>query len=139
MLCIIPHVGKFSNIILTGYKSTLLTIEGDNNYAIWNSGDGSQSTEMQFDINKELKNISIVLGWDHPNGTEALVIIKNTGYNLLRLSGNPKFLKSAFDEYGELNDEYYLQASTFDFDNDGNMEVIISIGNINIPNKYCKK
>lgn len=33
-----------------------------------------------------------------------------------------------FDEYGELNEEYYIQASCIDFNGDGKSELIISIG-----------
>lgn len=108
-------------------KNLLVSTYNNNKYALWYPQKGTEDSKMEFDINKELKNISINLGLDSPNGTKATIIIGHNGYNLIRQSN--RFLKSAFDDYGELNDAYYLQATIFDFDKDSSNEVVVAIGN----------
>jgi len=103
-------------------KDLLLEISGDDKYA-----KGDNESKIDFDISDKLKNIPIVLSLDSPNGTKAIVIIGDTGYNLITLSN--ELLQSAFDEYGELKDGYFVQVSKFDFDKDGTNEIILSVGN----------
>lgn len=108
-------------------KHLLLEISGDDKYAIWDFSKGVNESKINFGISDKLKNIPIVLGLDSPNGTKAIVVIGDTGYNLITLSNN--LLESAFDEYGELKDGYFVQTSKFDFDRDGTNEIILSVGN----------
>lgn len=108
-------------------KDLLIITSENNKYALWYPQKGTENSKMEFDINDNLKNVPIILGFETPNGTKATIVIDDTGYNLIRQSN--RFLKSAFDDYEELKDGYYLQASIFDFDKDGANEVIISIGN----------
>jgi hypothetical protein len=116
-----------SNISRKIDENLLLGIDGDKSFALWDFTKGRESSDLVFDINKNIKNISIELGLDSPNGTKATIVMGHNGYNLIVLS--KQLLKSAFDKYGELNDGYYIQASIFDFDKDGDNEVVLSIGN----------
>ncbi|MGW8822910.1 hypothetical protein ACWGNU_12395 [Paenibacillus lautus] len=67
----------------------------------------------------------LVLGLDHPNGTKAVMIFPSTpvGWQL-DLSGDT----GVFDEYGELQEGYKIQATLHDFDQDGINELIVTAG-----------
>lgn len=67
----------------------------------------------------------LVLGLDHPNGTKAVMIFPSTpvGWQL-DLSGDTE----VFDEYGELQEGYKIQAALHDFDQDGISELIVTAG-----------
>lgn len=67
----------------------------------------------------------LVLGLDHPNGTKAVMIFPSTSVGWqLDLSGDT----GVFDEYGELQEGYKIQAALHDFDQDGINELIVTAG-----------
>ena len=64
-------------------------------------------------------------GRSHPIGTKICVFKQQYRKQLL---DGIECDESFFDEYGELNEEYHIQASCIDFNGDGKSELIISIG-----------
>lgn len=67
----------------------------------------------------------LVLGLDHPNGTKAVMIFPSTSVGWqLDLSDDT----GVFDEYGELQEGYKIQAALHDFDQDGINELIVTAG-----------
>lgn len=69
----------------------------------------------------------LVLGLDHPNGTKAVMIFPSTpvGWQLDLYGMDTE----VFDEYGELQEGYKIQAALHDFDQDGINELIVTAGN----------
>lgn len=105
----------------------LLRVDGEKHYAVWNSSNGEKDSSMKIHISDVKNNSRIILGFNSPNGTKALVVIGDKGFNVLANANN--LLTNAFDEYGELEDDYSIQAVEFDFDKDGNNEIVLAIGN----------
>ncbi|MBF0576257.1 hypothetical protein [Dysgonomonas sp. GY617] len=68
------------------------------------------------------------LGRDYPNGTRIEVLKGNHKENLIfSILPNARF--NFFDEYGYLNDGYYIQMSCIDLDKDSIEKIVVSIGN----------
>ncbi|WP_339812786.1 hypothetical protein MKY63_10765 [Paenibacillus sp. FSL R7-0189] len=71
----------------------------------------------------------LVLGQDHPNGVKAMVVFTADSFGWpLDLSSTNQ--SDAFDDYGELQEGYRLQASVYDFDNDGTNELVVAAGDL---------
>lgn len=69
----------------------------------------------------------LVLGLDHPNGTKAIIFFPASSVGwALDMSGMEN--SGAFDEFGELQEGYKIQAALHDFDQDGISELIVTAG-----------
>ncbi|WFA84199.1 hypothetical protein [Paenibacillus amylolyticus] len=69
----------------------------------------------------------LILGQDHPNGVRALVLFPSSSIAWpLDLSGSED--SGAFDDFGELQEGYKLQAAIYDFDQDDIPELIVAAG-----------
>ncbi|MBP1895417.1 hypothetical protein [Paenibacillus lactis] len=87
----------------------------------WKPGAPDVTLPMQFGTTEA----ELVLGLDHPNGTKAVMIFPSTSVGWqLDLSGDT----GVFDEYGELQEGYKIQAALHDFDQDGISELIVTAG-----------
>ncbi|MEH7126580.1 DUF4359 domain-containing protein, partial [Bacillus sp. JJ1773] len=67
---------------------------------------------------------TLTYGRDTPNGFKFRIILDDYPVNLFL----EDYDYEIFDDLGEIPQDYTIQASTYDFDNDGNEEVIITIG-----------
>ncbi|WP_260871439.1 hypothetical protein [Paenibacillus sp. Y412MC10] len=87
----------------------------------WKPGEPDVTLPLRFGTTEA----ELVLGLDHPNGTKAVMIFPSTpvGWQL-DLSGET----GVFDEYGELQEGYKIQAALHDFDQDGISELIVTAG-----------
>ncbi|MEK3900054.1 hypothetical protein [Paenibacillus sp. FSL R7-0179] len=71
----------------------------------------------------------LILGQDHPNGVKALVVYTADSFGWpLDLSSTNQ--SGAFDDFGDLQEGYRLQASVYDFDNDGTNELVVATGDL---------
>jgi hypothetical protein len=63
---------------------------------------------------------------DHPNGVLIVVIFRNhnTAVNILYASS----FEFGFDDFGELEEDFHIEATTYDFEKDGNPEIIVAVG-----------
>lgn len=104
----------------------LVNVLSDNRHIEWDATKENNDSQISIDINGDKKKEKVIIGRDHPNSTKVLVILGNTGYEILNQG---KILEDAFDEFGDLNDGYFIQTSFFDFDKDGWKEIIIAVGN----------
>ena len=101
-------------------------IVGTNNNVVW----GKESTNditLQLDFKTKIKPISMTIGYDSPNGIKFRINFKD-----LNVAANLRYIlsmKSGLDEWGDLDDGYYIEAATYDFNEDKNPEIIIVIGN----------
>ena len=96
---------------------------GSNHFIISSSDDISKDKTLQVDLDLDGEKETILIGRNHPNGVRVLGIKGEYGIDLLYCE-----LDNAFDEFGELNNGYYIQASYVDLDNDGKNEVLVSVG-----------
>lgn len=97
----------------------------NNKFIISSSSQLSQDKSMNVDLDSDGKKEKIIIGRSHPIGTKICVFKEQYRKQLL---DGIECDESFFDEYGELNEEYYIQASCIDFNGDGKSELIISIG-----------
>lgn len=96
---------------------------GNNNFIISSSDELSKDKKLKVDLDNNGVKETIIVGRNHPNGVRVVGIKGNYGKDLLSYE-----LDNAFDEFGELNEGYYIQASYIDLDSDGKYEVLISVG-----------
>jgi len=96
---------------------------GADRSVIWGLGDPNQESVLELGFDCKPAPSKLVIGLDHPNGTRILAYFSGAAVHLY-----PKG-RIGFDEFGELRDEYIVQAGTYDFDDDGNPEILIAVGN----------
>lgn len=90
---------------------------------IWGKKDLSEIT-MKLHFKCKIKPNEAVLRPDHPNSTELLMVFKGCAVNLW------DFIKSSgIEDYGGLNEGFWVQIGEYDFDNDLNPEIVVAIGN----------
>lgn len=110
-------------------KQTELLFEvNTNNYILSSAKELEQEKSIQIYLPKYNDSIMLRLGRDYPNGTRVEVIKGNHKENLI-FSILPHVRFNFFDEYGYLNDGYYIQMSCIDLDKDSIAEIVVSIGN----------
>lgn len=97
---------------------------GNDHFIISSSDDISEDKTLKVDLDLDGEKETILIGQDHPNGVRVVGFKGKYGIHLLSYE-----LDNAFDEFGELNKGYYIQASYIDLDNDGKNEVLVSVGN----------
>lgn len=130
MLCLCLTILIGMNTVFASNKKSVNLIKSDMKIStiIWQQKfDPKNEKTLMFDLNKDKKNDIIKISMDHPNGTLVRVIIKNFGVNLLddsTLYNN----EMIFDEFGDLNENFYLQIGLFDFDKDNKQEIIVAAG-----------
>jgi hypothetical protein len=108
---------------ITIYSQNL--IEGASNQVIWGKTSKKDVT-LKLNFVSSIKPISITAGLDHPNGTKFIVLFdgSNTAINI----GNILAIENGFDEFGDLQESFYVQIATYDFDGDKNPEIIVAVG-----------
>ncbi len=81
--------------------------------------------EMNVDLNGDGNLESFSIGRDHPNGVLILGVANETGQN---------FADDINLDYASnsdaINDDYFVQVTCLDFDNDNTKEIAVSIGNM---------
>lgn len=104
--------------------SLIRSTEGKNLSQVeWKPGSADVSLPMKFGKTKA----ELVLGLDHPNGTKAVVYFPSSSIGWpLDMSGADN--SGAFDDFGELQEGYKIQAALHDFDQDGIKELIVVAG-----------
>jgi len=86
----------------------------------WTFEDPDLSVPLRFgDLDAEL-----IVGREHPNTTKFLVHVPDRSVKY-RIDGY--LLDAAFNEYGDLNEGYRVNASIYDFDRDGNDEIVLAV------------
>jgi hypothetical protein len=105
-------------IIRSGEGKSLVGIE-------WLPGNPDVTLPIQFGTTKA----EVVLGQDHPNGVKALVVFTSESFGWPLDLSSPE-QSGAFDDYGELQEGYRLQASVYDFDKDGTNELVVAAGDL---------
>ncbi|MFC5449073.1 stalk domain-containing protein [Paenibacillus aestuarii] len=90
--------------------------------ATWKQGESDY--DMLLPVVFKDRTARILVGLDHPNGIKFQIIFDDFGWPLpLDNSGN-----DVFNSYGDLKDNYSVQATLHDFDNDGNPEIVVTVG-----------
>ncbi len=84
------------------------------------------SQEIELDIDGDGVKEYFRMGLDKPNGTRVTASYGGRGQNL----ASSLTLTSAFDEIGDILENYYLQLSFFDLDADGRLDVMLSVGDL---------
>ncbi|WP_172254920.1 hypothetical protein [Saccharibacillus deserti] len=89
----------------------------------WRTGDPDVSMPVRFGSTEA----ELILGQDSPNGVKVLLLFPSGSIaRPLDLSGAED--SGAFDDYGELNTGYAIQAALHDFDGDGVDELVLAAG-----------
>ncbi|MBC7191785.1 hypothetical protein [Marinobacter sp.] len=83
-------------------------------------------TKLELNYRSEVKPDSLIVERNTPNGIKFLVRFSNANVNL-PLEFDKSF--DGFNQWGELEEGYYVQVAEYDFDNDEKPEIIIAIGN----------
>lgn len=96
---------------------------GNSQFIISSSSDISKDKILETDLDLDGEKEKILIGLNHPNGVRVVGFKGKYGTHLL-IDGPD----GAFDEFGELNKGYYIQASYIDLNHDGKNEVLISVG-----------
>lgn len=86
---------------------------------------GTADAVLKLRYRGRVKPDALVIGRDHPNGVRFLALFPRDGVNL-PLAFGKEF--GGFDEYGELKRGYFIQAANYDFDGDGEPEIIVAVG-----------
>lgn len=83
--------------------------------------------DLRFELHyrAKVRPTTLIIGKDSPNGTKFLALFSE-GYVHLPLKFANDF--GGFDEFGDINKDYYAQVAEHDFDNDGIPEIIVAIG-----------
>ncbi|HHY91459.1 MAG TPA: zinc ribbon domain-containing protein, partial [Clostridiales bacterium] len=128
--------GKYENMnknnTMESNEKLLIYSDSEMEYVLWKyeylSPEGNK--EMRLYLNDNSQEDFIAVGLDSPNGVMVKVIIDNYGYNVLYESsiGKSELTDHFFDEFGELDWGYMIQAAVVDFGNDGKKEFVIAIG-----------
>ncbi len=107
---------------ITLYSQNL--IEGVSNQVIWGKTSKKDVT-LKLNYVSSVKPISITTGFGHPNGIKIVILFEgsNTAVNL----GNIMSIENGFND-GELEENYFIQIATYDFDGDKNPEIIVAVG-----------
>ena len=86
-----------------------------------------QINDVLFETTFGKDKFEVLFGVDHPNGYRLLVYNQEYGYNLyINTRGCDNFI---IDDYGEITEGAMVQISPYDFDLDGNNELIVCIRN----------
>jgi hypothetical protein len=91
----------------------------------WSTKSPADST-LDLHFRTRVKPTALVIGQDHPNGTKFLVTYQE--YGAMLPIDYPKNFKG-FDEFGDLNPGYLVQAGEHYFDHESSPELVIAIGN----------
>lgn len=88
-----------------------------------------QNKELEVDLNNDGELDLIVVGMDSPNGEKVLVIHKAHGINLMHYISSEMLdsIENLYDEF-ELKEGNMMQVVLVDFDNDGQEEIVLAIG-----------
>lgn len=93
---------------------------------------GKDETSMIHGRSKNVqlydRDYDFTLGYDHPNGTKAMISSNGFGQSLfsdLDFSGNE--YEVFFDEFESLRPDCNMQITAMDFDRDGEIEILFSI------------
>ncbi|GIO64074.1 MULTISPECIES: hypothetical protein [Paenibacillus] len=110
---------------ISATDSLIRSPEGKNLSQVeWTPGAPDVSLPMKFGKTKA----ELVIGRDHPNGTKAIVYFPSSSVGWsLDMSGADN--SEAFEDYGDLQEGYKMQAALHDFDQDGINELIVAAGN----------
>ncbi len=87
----------------------------------------SSFDDVIFELNyqSKVRPTELIIGQDHPNGTKILAIFPRYGVHLpLQFADDFE----GFNEFGDINEGYYLQVAEHDFDNDGEPEIVVAVG-----------
>jgi hypothetical protein len=117
-------IGLFAIVALITVDGQSL-IQGLDNQIIWGKNDTNEKT-LQLNFIADVKPASLTIKLDNPNGIKFLVLFKalNVGVNL----NNVISMQTGLNEWGDLEENYFVQVATHDFNEDGNPEIIIAIG-----------
>lgn len=79
---------------------------------------------MNIDTNGDGEEETFLIQRDSPNGLKVMGVLGEYGQNFVYDTE----IYDAFDDYGEISEDYYVQITCYDLDGDGLKEVIVSIG-----------
>ena len=97
---------------------------GNDNFIMCSSSNIAEGKSIEADLDNDGVNENLIIGLNHPNGFRVLGFKGEYGVHLL-----PNGCEGAYDEFGELNEGYFVQVSYVDLNNDGTQEVLVSLGN----------
>lgn len=80
---------------------------------------------LDLNYKTKVKPTTLVVGRDHPNGTKVLALFPGYGVHL-PLMFPDEF--GGFNDFGDINEGYYVQVAEHDFDNDGTPEILVAVG-----------
>jgi hypothetical protein len=116
--------GIFGQDLIIGLKNTIS----------WGRG---QSVDKKIDLKfkSQIKPTSLTVGLDTPNGIKLKISFEkqNVAVDLRYIiSMNTEVDDFAvLNEFGDLKDGCWLNVGTYDFEGDGNPEIVIAIGDLN--------
>ncbi|KAA9005908.1 hypothetical protein F4V43_07505 [Paenibacillus spiritus] len=106
--------------------------------AILRSGNGTSlvkaewlpgASEVAIPLHFGSVEAELLLGEEYPNGVKSLVVFPSSG-RAWSLDPGDYEDSSAFDNYGDLQSGYRLQAGVYDFDGDGTNELLLAAGDL---------
>lgn len=118
------------SILSEGCDEDLLIYGNGLEYAIWEQEyQIDKNKEISLDLNNDGELEQIIVGMDTPNGQRVTLFHKDYGINLLYDSSiELGITEDLFDEFGTLSEGCMMQVVAVDFDNDGEKEIVIAIG-----------
>lgn len=84
---------------------------------------------LKLNYSSVVKPTALRIGRNTPNGTKIMAVFPEYGVNMPVDFGESL---GAFNEYGDLNEGYYIQVAEHDFNNDSIPEIIVAVGNHSI-------
>ncbi|MFZ4699122.1 MAG: hypothetical protein ACOYMG_03645 [Candidatus Methylumidiphilus sp.] len=95
------------------------------NSVIW-TGYPQTDVALELHFRAAIRPTTLIVGQNHPNTTKFFVFYSINGSPLGVAGQLPVDLGDAFNNYGDLQDGCYLQAAEYDFNSDGNPELIVA-------------
>lgn len=118
----------FLLLLIFIYNQTIAQdlIYGVENKIIWGKENNSDiSLPLYFKTNPSPSSLTV--GYKTQAGTKLVAVYDKLDFGV-DLS-DVLTIESGLNEYGEIIEDYYIEIANYDFDNDGNCEIIIVVGN----------
>lgn len=125
LLCFIFSISSIS-AQSKNLKAILLNLPKSNYKLISQKEVYAKDTIITRDFDNDSVEEQIFIGKNHPNGFRILGIQNHYGYDLCPTLYNT--YTNPIDEFGELSEDFYIQISWFDLDDDKKEELIVSVG-----------
>lgn len=129
LLLLIVLSGTIYSLAAPRHRNTMFELPKSNYKLLTQQTIYSKKTVINRDFDQDGIEEQIIIERDHPNGFRILGIQNHRGYRIepdLLYEQNIPYI----NEFGDLLDDFFVQISYIDLDNDNKEELIVTIGDM---------